>query len=272
MRETNSSNRLSTEEASTVPMVDMTMDNSRNSSSSSMPQILPPYCSPKASISTAARSGPVSCRAAAVACAWACLLASVATSAAMSFEVCEVCDFCAAAAMVQISRCAVMQPLTDDRDGFIRVLVGKLAYFLHRLGMHLALHLGDVDHLGGVARYRLEVFGFDLGDRGLHVRAQRIAGRSGAGERGGQQGGIARRGRLVGRQHPAHQRPYHQQQDNQTQQEHDAELDAAHDVFFGELEHRHPARRFRDRDGRRVCKAQIDYFHLIAALLIEADG
>jgi hypothetical protein len=71
MRETNSSSRLSTAEASTVPMVDITMDSSRNSSSSSMPQILPPYCSPSASISTAARSAPVSWRAAAVACACA---------------------------------------------------------------------------------------------------------------------------------------------------------------------------------------------------------
>src|SRR3954462_8576937 len=123
-------------------MVDMTMDNSRSSSSSSIPQILPPYVSPSASISTAARSGPVSWRAAAVACACACRLASVATRAAMSLFG----DLCAAAAMVQKSRCTIVQPLTDDGDGFIRIFVGQLAHLLHRLGMYLPLHLRDVDH------------------------------------------------------------------------------------------------------------------------------
>ena len=48
--------------ASTVPSEDITIEISRSSSSSSMLKILPPYCSPSASISTAARSGPVSLR------------------------------------------------------------------------------------------------------------------------------------------------------------------------------------------------------------------
>jgi len=45
-----------------VPSVDMTIEISRSSSSSSWFQMLPPYCWPSASISTAARSGPVSLR------------------------------------------------------------------------------------------------------------------------------------------------------------------------------------------------------------------
>ena len=44
--------------ASTVPSVDMWIDSSRTSSSSSSDQTLPPYCSPSASIRIAARFGP----------------------------------------------------------------------------------------------------------------------------------------------------------------------------------------------------------------------
>ena len=57
--------------ASIVPSVDITTESSRSSSSSSRLQTFDPCCSPSASISTAARSGPVSWRAAAVACACA---------------------------------------------------------------------------------------------------------------------------------------------------------------------------------------------------------
>ena len=46
--------------ASTVPSVDIAIDSSRTSSSSSSAQTLPPYCSPSASISIAARFGPLS--------------------------------------------------------------------------------------------------------------------------------------------------------------------------------------------------------------------
>ena len=59
IRETNSSSRSSTTSASTVPSVDIAIDSSRTSSSSSSAQTLPPYCSPSASISTAARFGPL---------------------------------------------------------------------------------------------------------------------------------------------------------------------------------------------------------------------
>ena len=62
MRETNSSNRFSTSSASMVPMVDITTEICRSSSSSSMLQIFAPCCSPSESISTAARSGPLSWR------------------------------------------------------------------------------------------------------------------------------------------------------------------------------------------------------------------
>ena len=59
VRETNSSSISSTTSASTVPSVDMWIDSSRTSSSSSSDQTLPPYCSPSASISIAARFGPL---------------------------------------------------------------------------------------------------------------------------------------------------------------------------------------------------------------------
>ncbi len=42
---------------------------------------------------------------------------------------------------------AFLQPLTDDGNGFARVLVGDLTHLLHRLGVNLALYLGHVDHL-----------------------------------------------------------------------------------------------------------------------------
>jgi hypothetical protein len=58
IRDTNSSSMSSTVSASTVPSVDITIDSSRTSSSSSSDQTLPPYCSPSASISIAARFGP----------------------------------------------------------------------------------------------------------------------------------------------------------------------------------------------------------------------
>src|SRR6478672_2439234 len=41
-----------------------------------------------------------------------------------------------------------MEPVADDRDGFVRVLVGQFADFLHRLGVTLALDLRDIDHRG----------------------------------------------------------------------------------------------------------------------------
>jgi hypothetical protein len=63
MRETKSSNKASTAGASMVPSVDITIDSSRSSSSSSSVHTLEPYWLPSASISTAARSRPESLRA-----------------------------------------------------------------------------------------------------------------------------------------------------------------------------------------------------------------
>ena len=42
-----------------------------------------------------------------------------------------------------------MEPIADDGDRFVRILLGEFADFLHRLGVHLALHLGDIDHRRG---------------------------------------------------------------------------------------------------------------------------
>src|SRR6476659_6136405 len=41
-----------------------------------------------------------------------------------------------------------MEPVADNRYGFVGVLVGEFADFLHGLGMNLALDLGDIDHRG----------------------------------------------------------------------------------------------------------------------------
>ena len=42
-------------------------------------------------------------------------------------------------------RRGLREPLANDRDGFVRVLLGKLADAMDRLGVHLALHLRHVD-------------------------------------------------------------------------------------------------------------------------------
>ena len=41
-----------------------------------------------------------------------------------------------------------MEPVADNRDGFVGVLVGELANLLHRLGVNLSLDLGDINHCG----------------------------------------------------------------------------------------------------------------------------
>ena len=53
------------------------------------------------------------------------------------------------------SRRLLVQPLTDDGDGFVRVALGELADLLHRLGVDLALHLGDVDQRSAVPPGRI---------------------------------------------------------------------------------------------------------------------
>src|SRR3984957_3081069 len=170
MRVTNSSSRFSTTSASIGPMPDMATESSRSSSSSSMPQILAPYCSPSASISTAARSRPVSRRMP----AGAGRLASVAMAPARSRCVSAVSFLSGAGgAMAVRSGCVRLgHPLADDGDGFARVLVGELADLLHRLGVDLALDLGDVDLPCGLAWLGLDGF-----DRGEHVGQLDIAGR-----------------------------------------------------------------------------------------------
>src|SRR4051812_12859296 len=135
-----------------LPSVDITIESWRRSSSSSRFQILAPCCSPSASIRTAARSGPVSCLTGLVLSC--CRPASVATRLSISLLF-----FCATAMLRQDSELGsfFVQPAANDRDGFVRVLVGKLADLLHRLGVDLALNLGDVDHGGGAVgdRHRL---------------------------------------------------------------------------------------------------------------------
>src|ERR1700720_2859741 len=153
MRVTNSSRRFSTTSASIAPMADMATESSRNSSSSSMPQILAPYCSPSASMSTAARSRPVRGRLPVGAGRLASVDIAAARSRWVSAEV-----FSAAFAIFERSDwVGFTHPLTDDGNGFARILVGDLTDLLHRLGVHLALNLGDIDLPGGFARLGLHV-------------------------------------------------------------------------------------------------------------------
>ena len=96
------------------------------------------------------------------------------------------------------------------------------------------------------------------------------AGDAGSARRSGDRR-IEARGAL-GRDDPAHQRPHHQEQHDEAEQRHDAEIGGAHDVVFGELQVAHPADRLADRHRRRLGKAQVDHLDLVAALGVEADG
>src|SRR4029077_4723067 len=69
-------------------------------------------------------------------------------------------EVCGTAAMSALGGLA--QPLTDNGGGFVRISFGQFADPVHGLGVNLTLALGDVDQLGGAARY------------------QRVAGRAGA--------------------------------------------------------------------------------------------
>src|SRR6185436_20804763 len=156
----------------TWPSVDITIEIWRRSSSSSRFQILAPCCSPRASIRTAARSGPVSCLVGFGLSCWR--PASVATRLSISLEV---FFFAAMAMWRQDSRLGgiFVQPGSDNGDGFIRVLVGELADLLHRLGVHLTLDLRDIDHGGGA-----------IGDRDRFVAAdKRDMGTPGRGDAAG---------------------------------------------------------------------------------------
>ena len=114
----------------------------------------------------------------------------------------------------------------DDR--LVRVLLGELADLLHRLRVHLALHLGDVDHGRGavgdgdgfVAADDRDVGAAAVvmlpppppvtlltlppshGDAGRRSRRQR--------RRTGGAGSAAPRRRAVRRDDAPHQRPHHQ--------------------------------------------------------------
>src|SRR3954462_8228957 len=147
IRDTNSSSRSSTTSASTVPRLDICNDSSRTSSSCSRAQTLPPYCSPSASIRIAARRGPL-IGADLGRPFWR--LASVATTLAMSTL--SFCVVCGTAMSVR----GLRQPLAHDGSSLGRIALGELADAMHRLGVHLALHLGHVDHLRGGAAGRNE--------------------------------------------------------------------------------------------------------------------
>src|SRR5262249_29261400 len=63
----------------------------------------------------------------------------------------------------------LVQPLADDGDGLVRIPLGEGTHFLHRLRVHLALHLRDVDHLAGGAGLRRD--GLVVGEVGTPAAA-----------------------------------------------------------------------------------------------------
>ena len=127
----------------------MTIESSRSSSSSSSFQILSPCCSPSASISTAARSGPGE------------LARGLLLGLAAGQRRDQVGDLVRLVPVVLgllawLSHGVDQAALSWSQVRMMATVsfglrVGQLADLLHRLGVHLALHLGDVDHLGGVA-------------------------------------------------------------------------------------------------------------------------
>ena len=252
-RPTNSSIRLSTESASTVPMVDMTIESWRSSSSSSSFQTLSPCFSPSASISTAARSGPVSLRPGPPAD-----LAAGERRDEIGDLVGLVGCFCGCCGHGSCPERGVLEPLADDRHGLVRIAFGELADLLHRLRVHLALHLRHVDHLGGLAGRQ--------GDRrrrqgGATAPATPACPAAPAAAGCGFSGVRMRRtsGRTT---NSTTTRP---------SSAHHGELDRPHDVVLGQLQERHEAARLLDRRGGRLGEAQVDDLDLVAALLVEAD-
>ena len=126
---------------------------------------------------------------------------------------------------------------------------------MHRLGVDLALHLGDVDQLrGGVGKQILAVA---VGVAAVGQSRQRAA---------------LQRGDLLGSQDAPDQRPDHHEQHHEAEQHHDAELDDVHHVVLGELQHAEQAGRLRDRrHHRRLGEFEVHDLDLVAALLVEAD-
>src|SRR5580704_3732548 len=158
-----------------------------------------------------------------------------------------------------------MQPLADNGNCFVRILVGNLTHLLHRLGVDLALDLGKVDHLRCLIGVGLQRAAACDGRDRVEARIDRrtVAQHTARRQR--------RHGALVRRDDAAHQRPHHHEQDDETKEAHHHHFDGAHDVVLGELERRQPAARLGDRRGRRLGEAQIDDLDLVAALLAEAD-
>src|SRR6202044_479851 len=70
----------------------------------------------------------------------------------------------------------------------------------------------------------------------------------------------------------AHERPHHDEHDHDPEQHHYQELDTAHDVVLGELEHADNPARLADGDRRHLGEAQVDDLDLVAATLVETDG
>ena len=71
----------------------------------------------------------------------------------------------------------IVEPFADDRDGLVRVAGGELAHLLDRLRVHLALHLGHVDHARGLAGRRLDGRDRFRGcERGARVDAKHSSG------------------------------------------------------------------------------------------------
>ena len=207
---------------------------------------MPPYCSPSASISTAARSRPLSCRLP----VGAGRPASVDVAAARS-------RWASAAFLSGVGGMATDQAAYGSfihwrmmETASLRFSSGEFADLLHQLSVDLALNLGDVDLPRGLA-------GFDrLGDC---ERIDQLAGR--------------RCGNGLGfrRQHPPHQRPYHHQQNHQAEQAH-------HHISMARMmSSLVNCRAASQAPGSviwrrwRLGEAQVDHLDLVAALLIEAD-
>ena len=99
----------------------------------------------------------------------------------------------------------------------MRIPVGELADLLHRLGVDLALDLGDVDHLATVW----------LGHSALAAPASRgRRPRPAAADAGQPSPSAPAARRFVGRDDAAHQRAHHDQQHDEAEQAHHHHLDA----------------------------------------------
>ena len=144
--------------------------------------------------------------------------------------------------------------MTNDVGGLVRIALGQFADAVHRLGVDLALDLGDVDQCRG-------------GNQALAGRAVGIS--VGQGRQGG---GAGQAGDHFGSQDPLDQRTDHHEQHHEAEQHHDAELDDVHHVVLGKLDHAEPSGRLGDvGDGRGFGEFEVDDLDLVAALLIEAD-